>query len=226
MPKIENRVEHAFLRLALIIDAIFIGCHVLLRSIDVDENHFYQILYGHLSIHSDEALPEIFNFVKWGVSGLLALTAWRLCGHRFYAGLAAASIFFLIDDAGQVHEKIGAHFANTGMSGIGFLDAASLGEISAMGVLALLVVLALGDAYRHGTAAGRLVIKKLAMIIVGLSVVGVIGDIVHNLVYGRLGEGVLTTLAGVIEDGGEMLLISVYASVVFGAFLRDIPKET
>lgn len=218
---LSHRTSRTVLTTMLLIDAAFILCHVLLSLSATDiAPRWHDILYGQFTLYSDTALPEVFNFVKWGMAAVLALVAFRLSRQRHFIGVAFASALFLIDDAGQVHERMGALFTEFGFSGIAFLDANSVGELVGLGGLALFVAIGLGYAFVTANPAQCRDVKILLAAIVGMFLCGVIGDIAHNLALGHLGDGIVTLLTGVIEDGGELLLISLYASVVFTSVIR------
>jgi len=57
---------------------------------------------------------------------------------------------------------------------------------------------------------------------------GIVFDLAHNLIAGNLQIAFLAELVGIIEDGGEMLFLSLYCAAVFSEFFRvaTAQKET
>jgi len=75
--------------------------------------------------------------------------------------------------------------------------------------------------YRGGPLQrGRLnrSIKVLIFAIFGMIICGVFFDIAHNLLSGPTNSDPLGVAAGILEDGGELIFISLYAAAVFGLF--------
>ena len=218
MTLLPNRAAHKLFLIFIALDLIFIGIHVVLVSIHVDESsRLFEILYGRLNIASDRAVPEFFNFGKWFLAVVLALVGFSKTGQKAFLGIGFASVMFLADDALQVHERVGQVFANIGVSRFFMLDAASQGELAGFAFLGVMVAGSMYFAWRVSDGILHGAIKTLIIAIFGMILCGVVFDLVHNLVEGTFGKGLLSNVTGVLEDGGEMLFISLYAATVYSA---------
>ena len=177
-----------------------------------------------LTIGYDRGLGESFEYIKlfWAVilSAWLAFRADRL-GYLVWTLIFAALI---ADDSLMIHETLGG--AATSMfrltPALG-LRATDIGELIAMagGALLLLPLLVLGYALSDGRV--RAVYRRWFPLIVALAFFGVIMDAVHSFF---LLNPFLDRLFAIIEDGGELLVISFITASVFDVFFeKPVPPH-
>lgn len=76
---------------------------------------------------------------------------------------------------------------------------------------ALLVGALIGLPYAFGRPEGRIFTHRLLLLILALGAFGVGMDMLHSLLRGGPGH----RLTGLVEDGGEMAVISLMAAFVF-----------
>ena len=202
------------------LDVLFIGMHFAASfSLSVGSTKVAEIFYGHFNLFGEEALPESYNYAKWGMATVLSFAAFTVSRQKVFLGVAFASAMFFLDDAGQVHEKMGALFHEFGMPGYGELDAASVGELAGFAGLGGLVFLGLGFAWIVAGRFQRKLLKVMLVAIVGMILCGGFVDILHNLIADNVSGWFVANVTGVIEDGGEMIFISLYSACAFSLAL-------
>ena len=218
MTILPNQAARKLFLIFLAFDLLFIGVHLILVSIHSDESgRLTGVLYGRLNISSDRAAPEFFNYAKWLAAAILSFVGYSRSGEKAFWGFGFASVMFLADDALQLHERIGQVFASIGVSRLFILDAATQGELAGLAILGLLVAGAMLFAWRTSNGEFRSTIKVLIISIFGMILCGVVFDVVHGLVEGTFGSGFYATVTGVLEDGGELIFISLYTATVYSA---------
>lgn len=218
---VSARSAPALLALLLLGDLVLLVLHTV-NALTPWLNH------GNLSIHRDQGLPELYQYLKWlGIVVLLAYLSrqWRFRG---YAAWALLFGYLLCDDAFSIHEHAGGYIAGllqgTPPWGLRLQD---LGELAATGIAAGLLFIPLAAAVRKGPDEFRRVSRGLFLLLLALAFFGVALDMVHTAM--RSGWKA-DFLLGFIEDGGEMGVASlilgyVYAQAVRAAAARprDLP---
>lgn len=217
------RPVKSFLTALLIIDLIAIGFHIIVLWLSLNSGgKLVEILYGHFAITLEGALPEAFNYGKWVIATVLSLTAFVYSRRAFFLGMMAASGFLFVDDAAQVHEKVGEFLIDANLPDPFGLGGVAVGEIVGFGGLGVAVFLSLFFAWRMGTQDQRRHLTRIVAAIFGMFLCGVIADATHVYLVGKLGNTFIGHFTEVIEDGGEMVFISLYTAVVFSLFYRSL----
>ena len=163
------------------------------------------------SIARDHGYAEIFQYLKY-VAICLALGNLYLRSRlRVLLGWLAVFAFLLLDDAGRMHERFGLLFAAwTHLPDIGELRGRDIGELI-FALLAGLVVLPLVIfGWLRGAATARTVSIDLALFLIALAGCGVGADLIHRM----LSLTSMDLFAGVIEDGGEMLVLTLTCAYI------------
>lgn len=170
-------------------------------------------------INSDNTLGEIVGYLKLAALVLGALWLWLRTRSPVFPAVGLFFLLILLDDAGQLHERLGGRIAGRFLTGFGGA-AHDLGEIVVWAVLAIPALGALGwgawrSAPRFRLAAAVIVVPTLA----ALAFTGVFLDLV-SAVIGRLPEGParmpLRIVFGILEDGGEMMALSLGCALAAG----------
>jgi hypothetical protein len=194
--------ESAFLVLVLLLcgDLAFIVLHTVNGATPLLEMPL-------LSLERDRGYPEMFQYAKylWIIS-VLILVGFRHDSLR-YLPWASVFAYFLLDDALQVHERVGqsitADLAVVPMLGLRLRD---YGELAVSALAGIVLSVPLVAAYGKGSEQFRRVSRELALLILVLIFFGVVVDMLHV----ALGRGwALSFVLGIVEDGGEMLSVSV-----------------
>lgn len=162
------------------------------------------------SISHDLGLAEAFQYVQEFWIALLFL--WLVFRFRktAYWGWAALFGYFLADDMLGVHEWLGDHvgplmgslLAGTPLSGAK-MD--SLGELVPLAALGLVFFIILFLAYRRSDLDTRSIFRILTWMTAALLFFGVVLDFADTFLPSEM----LKSVARLIEDGGEMLVMSV-----------------
>jgi hypothetical protein len=167
-----------------------------------------------ISLEADRGLPETYQYVKefWVVVAM-AVTFWRT-RVALYASWSAVFAFLLVDDAAQVHERVGAwlgeQYALPTAFGLRPDDSGELLFAALIGITMLLLVG--GASWRAGEQTGR-ISRDVLLLIFGLAVLGVVVDMLHVVSYLR--KSLLAQVLLVVEDGGEMLVMSALTAYAF-----------
>jgi hypothetical protein len=181
---------------------------------------------GAFSIEWEMGHGEVFQYIKeFWIASLLVLraiapvnrnrdnTSRPAQGLNLTWGLLFA--YLLVDDSVKIHESLGERLAQTiGLSAwLGAGDRAnSLGELGVNLVVAALFFGAIALFYRHCGRADRQVSADLIRLFLGLILFGVGVDAMHGLIGGSYEVRVLWSI---LEDGGEMLMMSLIMGYVF-----------
>ncbi len=176
---------------------------------------------GAFSIEWEMGHGEVFQYIKelW-IASLLALRAMgRSPVSRAARGLNLAwgllFAYLLVDDSVKIHESLGELLAqNSGLSAwLGEGDRAnSIGELGVNLMVAALFFGAIALFYRRCTKADRQISANLTRLLLGLVFFGIGIDLLHGLIGGSYEVRVLWSI---LEDGGEMIVMSLIVGYVF-----------
>jgi hypothetical protein len=189
------------LALALLIvgDLIFIALHLVHVGTDL-------LPSSRWSIERDRGFGEMFQYLKLAGIGLMLAHLFSKTRMRVLLGWMSVFVFLLLDDMGRIHEHVGLWLASWAhIPSFGPLRGRDVGEIVYSLALASVVVPLLGFGYARGSPTARAISRDLAVLLAALAACGVGVDLVHRLLSGSSAN----TLAAIVEDGGEMLVLSV-----------------
>jgi hypothetical protein len=188
-------------------DITFIALHL----VNVETGWFHGVP---LSLEADGGLPETYQYIKifWIVL-CLASTFWRT-RVRLYGYWALVFAFLLVDDAGQIHERVGAWLGRSYAVPVAFgLRPNDIGELTFAVVVGLAMLALVGFAsWRVGEQARRVSRDILCLVLV-LAFIGVPVDTLHVIAYFQ--RSLLAQVLLVVEDGGEMLVMSALMAYAF-----------
>jgi hypothetical protein len=180
------------------------------------------------SLEKDRGYPEHFQYMKvLSIVIMLLLVTFRtkMIGYGVWSLLF---FYLLLDDALQIHEAFGVYLASSFefAPAIG-LRAVDFGELAVSGIAAIVFLVSLAFIYVSETGGFRMASRHLLLLLFALAFFGIFVDMLHVAV--DMGWRV-TWLLGVIEDGGEMVAISLMASYVFllnarGGDIRFVANE-
>jgi hypothetical protein len=205
-----EKESHKLLFVFIMTDILFIIIHVLhswLSSIGL----FY---HPSFSLAQDRGYAELFQYIKefWIVMLLIVLairasTLLYFCWSLLFG-------YFLVDDSFGVHETIGNRLTSTlGSAELFGLGAQKFGELFASGFFGLLFLLAIGVSYyvnddREAREFSRYVFAMIGVLII----FGIVTGLFQGIAPDRsIWQAILRT----IEEGGEMLVMSVIVVFVF-----------
>lgn len=197
----------AFLTMLLCGDAIFILVHII---------HTWTpwLNSANFSLETDRGLAEAYQYLKLLWILICLVMAFLQTHIRVFAGWVFLFAFLLVDDVTQFHErigfKIGDWFDIPGVAGLRPMDFGELAFAACIGCLALVVVV---FAFRRGSASGRHVSRDIFCLIGVLAFFGVVVDAVH--VVADFNAPGISRLLALIEDGGEMVAVSMIGGYIF-----------
>lgn len=202
-----HRIETWFTVILVAVDLALIGLDVVWGLLDATGR--VPDRPGWVQLDRDASIAERFNFAKWAFAAIvLGLAAAR---RRPWWFASAAMLVLLADDLGRLHERTGQEIESWFGDEEGTILAA-LVELGFFAVLAVVVFSLLLAARRRVSSAHRPLATGFVVLVLVLAVFGVGVDFVHTLV-GALADGqIVDVVLYLVEDGGEMLLISLIAA--------------
>ncbi|WP_214438730.1 hypothetical protein [Atlanticothrix silvestris] len=192
-------------------DIGFILLHLVYSYSDLISNDIF-------SLEKDRGYSEIFQYVKeyWSalLLGLLAIQGRSL----LYLSWSVLFFYLLLDDSVQIHENLGALISSKfSFPAILNLRAVDLGELVVSAVVSLFFLIAIGINYRLGDRLSREVSKSLIILLFALAIFGVFMDMLHVV----LSTPFLDPLLILVEDGGELMIMSLIVCFVFSLPLKS-----
>ncbi len=183
--------------LLLGVDAIFVALYAVYGLTDVITDPRFGLI-------EDWSFGESFNYLKeLTIVGLFLFMAVR---RRSYAYLIWAIVFVyvLADDSTQIHERMGEVLAATlALVAVDSLRAVDVGELLWFALSGLTVLSGIVHGFRIGDRAERETTVTLGLLLVALAVFGVFLD----MPFGT--TGFADKILGAVEDGGEMMILSL-----------------
>ena len=174
-------------------------------------------------VERDGGFPELYGYVKMLLATLLLLHLYVRRRGVVYLGWFTALLFVLLDDAFQLHEAFGnallAKYALPtllGVDGFLYVEAILWGAVGLS--LANLIV------YRYlRDPATRALSRRMFGLFLLLFLFAGIADALHASVD-RFGSGLSYALGitTTLEDGGEMLALSLVLAYVFNYYKRAL----
>ncbi|MEA5622619.1 hypothetical protein [Nostoc sp. UHCC 0251] len=173
---------------------------------------------SNFSLGQDRGYSEIFQYLKeyWSalLLGFLALK------NRSFLYLTWSVMFFylLLDDAMQIHERLGNLISNEfSFVPMFYLRAIDFGELAVSAIVGLLFLIAITITYGLGDRFAREVSRYLTILLFALAFFGIIVDMIH-LVFST---SLLEPLLNIVEDGGELMVMSLIICFVFSLSLQS-----
>ena len=198
---------------ALILISALIGLLIVLKVMTVWPDF--------LNIGMDWSAGEIFNYIKWlAIAGIFALAFLRR-RNAIFACLSFVFLLILADDSLQLHERSASLRLIEANGDRGLAQAYS--EIVFWCVLGLLCLGVILAAWRKTPADIRRRLWPALWLFCGVVASGVVVDFFHNFTGEKT---VVSGLLLLLEDGGEMIFISLmlaYIAKAFSAEMTDAP---
>lgn len=200
-----NNWSTRILCLFLATDLGFIGLHLIHLYSGFAENPSF-------SIETDRGYAEIFQYLKeYWIALVLGFLALRKHSAT-YLGWSLLFFYILLDDSLQIHENLGYGLSRK----LSFLPNFNLrpedfGELIISGCVGLFFLIFIGTAYRFSDRLSRKISRYLIRMLLALALCGIVFDIMHVALNFRI----LRTIIALLEDGGELIVMSVIASFVF-----------
>jgi len=191
-----------FLFLLLIADLSFMAVHVL---------YLFEVVSNWLfSIEKDFGYAEVYQYIKeFWIASLLFWVAIRR-NQIIYLAWSLLFMYLLLDDSLQIHEKLGRYLVDYfGLIPMFNLRAQDFGELSVSLFFGFVLFSFIGVSYLFCDHIAKKISKDLFVLVMSVAFFGVFVDMLHIAI--PWGKGVF----GLIEDGGEMLIMSVIVGYAF-----------
>ncbi|GFE80579.1 hypothetical protein GCM10011487_25790 [Steroidobacter agaridevorans] len=158
------------------------------------------------SIGRDRGFGEMFQYLKY--AGVMLALAHVFRRTRLPVLLLWIGVFgfLLLDDSMRIHERFGlGMMAWAHLPDFGGLRGRDFGELIYAAIGAVILTPVLVVTYIRSSPMARAISADLLLLLIMLLIFAVGGDTIHRL----LSSTVFDTLAGLVEDGGEMLVLSL-----------------
>ncbi|MGR9087275.1 MAG: hypothetical protein ACU841_09395 [Gammaproteobacteria bacterium] len=212
MASLNERSATVFLLLLVGADFAFMVLHVVNHA--MPEPHRNPLL----RLDKDGAYPELYQYVKY--FWIIALLVHRSIDKRsvHYMAWVLIFIYLLSDDSLRIHEQFGRSLSKTFEFTPPFgLKPNDVGELVVSGAMALILFPSLVWAYWSGSGNFRETSRDILLLLAVLVFFGVVVDTAHMVI--KLGWAVGFIL-GIVEDGGEMVTVSLILWYLFLLVLR------
>ena len=167
-----------------------------------------------LSLEADGGPAETIQYVKEFWVAVCMAFAFISTRYLAYAVWAFFFLFLLVDDATQLHENVGYWLGQRyGFRAPFGLRPDDIGELLFAGAVGVTTLAGVGIAALRGTEQCRRISRDLFTLVCALALFGVVIDVVHVITY--MGQSLTAQVFLVIEDGGEMIVMSVLVAYAF-----------
>jgi len=211
-----ERSATLFLVLLVVGDVAFIALHVLKHKTGLGGEL--------LLLDQDRGHSEFYQYMKLFWICILTTYASFTFASKRYVAWTLLFAYLLLDDALQIHERggrlIAAHLPFEPRFG---LSMRAYGELAVTTVAGAALVCPLVWAYRSGSPIFRRISQDIALLVSILVLVGVVVDTAHSAVKPG---GSLDLVLTVIEDGGEMVSVSLILWYVFLLAIRSCDNRS
>lgn len=180
----------------VIADIAFIQTHRL---------HHQGVLGEAYSLETESGFAELFLHVKEVLLASLVILLLRRCGDAVYRWWAVLFTYLWLDDTFMIHERVGLWLAQVlGIDAALGLRGQDFGELLVSGTVGIVVLSMLAVNYGRSSREAQDDTIILTALIALLAFFGIVVDMLHMVV-----SGYWIYRMGIIEDGGEMLTISL-----------------
>ncbi|HEY5761556.1 MAG TPA: hypothetical protein VIU34_37300 [Steroidobacter sp.] len=172
------------------------------------------------SLEADNGIPEAYQYVKQFWVALCMVGLFRRTREVTYIGVGIVFTFLLLDDAFQMHEHFGKWLAAQYSLPVAFgLRPDDIGELLFAAFVGGVTLLLIGIGYWRGGPDARIVTRDISILILVLAGLGVGVDVIHVITYFK--APMLAQFLLIVEDGGEMIVVSATAAYVFNVLIHE-----
>jgi hypothetical protein len=208
MPKMDRESDRLLL-LLITTDIVFILLHCFYR-LDIISNPLF-------SIEKNFGYAEVFQYIKELWIALLLLIYAKIYKYHIYTAWAMLFTYFLLDDALEIHEKYGLYISRYfDFIPMFNLRAEDFGELCISFIFGLTIFSLIAKTYLSTDREAKIFSRGLFILVMLLAFFGIFVDMLHIAIPWK------KSIWGLIEDGGEMLVMSFILIYVFNLDKRDI----
>lgn len=163
----------------------------------------------------ERGLAETFQYLKEGWIGLTLVGLAVRVPNLLYPSWALLFGYFLVDDLFQLHERLGDRISrHLGLPEMLALRPQDFGELMVTAGAALFFAVVIGVGHYRGDPGARAFSRSMLLLVVGLAFFGVLVDMIHVM----LKHPVWQLALDIVENGGEMVMMSVIVWFVFRTY--------
>ena len=204
------------LKLLLVIDLVYIALHLVMKLTPWLESSSFDL-------SEDLSYAEVFQYVKYLWIIILLITMSRNKNQFGYLSWAGLFFYILLDDALMFHERIGKYLAyNFDLPGILGLRPVDVGELTVFLVAGLILLPWVFLFYLRGSRTFRIHSLNFFTLFAAFSFFGLFLDLIHEAIKIKYLYGIIS----ILEDGGEMIIISGFTSYIFWILHRKGKDKT
>lgn len=194
--------------LFLVTDLAFMLFHLAYFYTGLTKNNAF-------SLEMDRGFAEIFQYIKeYWIAMLLASLALKT-GLFLYGIWSLLFVYLLFDDAAEIHERLGKFISiKFEFPAMLNLRAEDFGELVVSGMVVLVFLILIILTYRFADYTCRRVSHNLIILLFVLAFCGIFLDLFHIAVN----SPALNPLLALLEDGGELVVMSFISCYVFSLF--------
>ncbi|MBL8100053.1 MAG: hypothetical protein JNK81_12775 [Anaerolineales bacterium] len=207
--------------------------YILLHLIHKGARHFdlFTLIRENLAfaLYVDLSLGESFQYLKeyW----ILLIFVWLIFKHKkyFFAGWALLFLYFLLDDMLSFHEGLATFVLQSFNIDPFYIIAGELryqdyGELGVSVFFGIILISMIGIAYWRSTKEVRTIFHYLFGCLLLIAFFGVVNDFANRL-FPEEGNKVIYELTRLIEDGGEMIAMSIACWYAYTLTEPEDPKS-
>jgi hypothetical protein len=197
--------KNKLLALLLIGDLGYISLHLIYSYTNLLSDGLFSVTQDHGYAEFYQYLKELWILVLFFFLGL------KNRNILFFL-FSLLFLYFVLDDALRIHERVGAFLAfNLNFQSRFGLREVDFGELVVYLFVGVQFLLLLAAAFLHSDRYSKDIAKKLLFMLAILAFFGILVDLVQTLARGTLVFGIL----GLVDDGGELIVMSVITAFVF-----------
>ena len=196
----------SLLGLLIAADVVFIGLHYLWGTSAILSNDLF-------ALTQERGYAEVYQYVKFFWIVLLLIAIFWKTKSVGYLAWAALFAYLLADDSLSIHERVGFAIAqNLEFTPLFGLRPPDFGELLVTAIIAGILLSLIGIFYLRGSNDFRRITRDLLIFLLIIAFFGIVVDMLHVAI--NFGWRV-TFILSIIEDGGELLIISIVTWYVF-----------
>jgi hypothetical protein len=195
------------LKTLLTIDLFFIVAHIIFAYLRIKKIDFFSLEQTDFSLAKEGSHSEVFQYIKELFIAVTLATIYLRSKFKIYGVWSLFFMYVLIDDIFSIHERFGKFLAgNVDLPSFLGLEAKDLGELFIYAIVGTCLIFLLLLASRENQEEMVNESQRLAFLVGVLIAFGLGFDMLHALASESF---LVSRLLGVIEDGGEMIAMSL-----------------
>lgn len=197
-------------------DLLFIGLHLLRFWLLQEGSYEGFLLNSRFTVDRDRGFAEGFQYLKLLLIVGLLMSLWVRQKALSYGAWGATFAFTLLDDALKIHEGVGRRIVDWLNIPAAFgLRGQDFGELIVWGGFGIILLGILLFSYLRAAPKEKAFSNPLFLLFVAFVFFGLGVDMLHMLLGG---SEVQQMLMAVLEDGGEMFVMSIITVYIWNIF--------